>query len=125
MQSKKVFNFPNEFDSPNEKIKTEWGLQMAKAIIAHANRKEQNDGLNDIHAVWQSNQKYARGIHDIDEIRRRAIPTEVEWMSLNFNIGTPAPKLIRIMQESIYNHDYIPKIEIFDSHSHSRLEKKK
>lgn len=125
MPNDTVFSLPSEFDSPSEKIKTEWGLKYAQGIIALADFKERSDGLNDKHGAWMDSQKYARGEHDISELRRRAIPTETEWMALPFNIGTPAPKLIRILQENIYGHPYKPNVDIFDSHSHSRLEKKK
>ena len=124
-ESNQIGIFPSELDSPSKKKEDSWGLRYAKAIISTSKWLGTNYGLGDQKDEWVENDKYAQGKQDIDKIRRRAIPTEQEYMTLPFNVGTPAPKLIRILEENIYSHPYKPKVDIFDSSSHSRIERKK
>jgi hypothetical protein len=46
-------------------------------------------------------------------------------MVLPFNVSTPVPRYIRRIQETIYSHPYKPRVDVFDSHSHSRMERRK
>ena len=117
--------FPSEFDDPEEKKKEEWGLRYAKAIISTAEGHNDNFSLSLRRDTWRSNERIAQGFNDIEKLRKRALPTEREWVVLDHSIGTPVPKMIKILKESVYSHPYNPEVGIFDSHSHSRLERKK
>lgn len=125
MSENTIAGFPSEFDSPEEKKKKSWGLKWAKAAKAQADRKEQQYTNSNQKEVWVNNRKYSAGFYDVPKLQKRAIPTETEWMDLPFNVSTPAQLLIRNTKESIYSHPYKPEVELFDSHSHSRHERKK
>lgn len=124
-ENSQVGIFPSEFDDPEKKKEKDWGLRYAKAIISTANGYNVNLGLSQRRDVWRSNRRVAGGFNDIEKLRKRALPTEQEWVVLDYSISTPVPKLIKITEESIYSHPYKPSVDIFDSHSHSRLERKK
>ncbi len=115
--------FPNELDNPEEKLKPNWGLRYSEAIIAYAERTQQS--YTNRKDRWEENRRYAIGMQDIDKLKPLALPTDNEWATLPYDIATPVPKQLRITQETIYSHPYKPKVEVFDSHSHSRREKKK
>lgn len=115
--------FPNELDSPEEKAKESWGLRYAQAIVSAGDRLASS--YTDRKDKWEEARKYAQGLQDIDKLKRRAIPTENEWMTLPLNVSTPVPRYIRRIQETIYSHPYKPRVDIFDSHSHSRMERRK
>lgn len=119
----RVGYFPSELTPPEEKKKVSWGLKYAKAIVSASQILEQS--YTNRKDRWENNRKYSVGMNDVDELKRQAIPTENEWMTLEFNVATPVPKDIRVTQESIYSHPYKPKVEIFDSNSHSRMERRK
>lgn len=124
-ENSQVGIFPSEFDDPEKKKEKDWGLRYAKAIISTANGYNVNLGLSQRRDAWRSNRRVAGGFNDIEKLRKRALPTEQEWVVLDYSISTPVPKLIKITEESIYSHPYKPSVDIFDSHSHSRLERKK
>lgn len=117
--------FPSEFDDPEVKKTKDWGLRYAKAIISTADGYNESLGLSQRRSAWRSNRRVAAGFYDIEKLRKRALPTEQEWVVLDHSVSTPIPKLINITEESIYSHPYKPSVDIFDSHSHNRLERKK
>lgn len=115
--------FPSELDSPEEKASAEWGMRYAKAIESASERLEGSaDNRKD---RWEENRKYSEGLNDINKLKKRAVATEVEWATLSYDVATPAPKFIRTTQETIYSHPYKPRVDVPDSHSHSRMEQKK
>jgi hypothetical protein len=123
MSESNIGLFPSELDPPEVKLQESWGLRYSQAIVSSSERSDET--YTDRKDRWEENRRYGRGLQDIDKLKPKAIPTENEWATLPYDIGTPVPKQIRVIQETIYSHPYKPKVEVFDSHSHSRLERRK
>lgn len=123
-QKKISASFPSEFDNPKDKQKEQWGLKYAQAAWEQA--KSSGYGYFESNkATWIRNRKFAEGLHDIDAYKKRAIPGEKDWVTLNYTVGTPAPKIIRIIISRILDHPYRPKVTLGDSYVQTKLDKKK
>jgi hypothetical protein len=117
-------NFPSPFVSPEEKKDPAWGCRYAKAIWSSADSRSYSFKFNQNDRIIV-NRKFAEGLHSVEPYKSRALPSETEYITLQYNTNTPAPKLLRIMKENIYSHPYKPKAVLYDSFSHSKLEEKK
>jgi hypothetical protein len=116
--------FPSEFVDPKEKLKPEYGLRFARAAWTDA----QTSGFgffDDNRALWVRNRKFAEGLHDLAPYKKRAIPSDMDWITVDYSIGTPARKIIRIVESRILDHPYKPKVRMGDSFVQTKLDKKK
>jgi len=117
-------NFPSEFDNPKDKKKDQWGLKYAQAAWDSA-RSTGNSFFDNNRERWIRNEKFAEGTHDVDAYKKRAIPSETEWVELDYSVGTPAPKMIRIVDARILDHPYTPSVRMGDSFVQTKMDKKK
>lgn len=115
---------PDEFVSPEKKLDPKYGLSWAQ--YTWWNAKESGIGYNHRNREeWIRNRKFAMGLEDTENYIKRAIPTEQEWITIDYSVGTPLPKSVRILINNILNHPYNPEIRMADSFIKNKQDKAK
>lgn len=115
---------PSEFDSPADKIKESWGLRYARfawedAVSGGAGYFETNKDR------WINNRRFSEGLHDLNKYKKQALPSETEWITVNYSVGTPAPKILRIVKTRILDNPYRPTVNMGDSFVKGKLDDEK
>ena len=117
--------FPSDENSPSVKKTDNFGLAYAWAIWSSAQEGSFSYSFaNDYDKVIR-NRKFARGQHSVDEYKPRAIASEREFVTVDYSINTPLPKMLRVTKENVLGHAYKPKVKPYDSHVHTKYEQEK
>lgn len=118
--------FPSDENPTELKSKPEYGCAYAKAIWGAAQAGTQSFNFGNQYADIKRNRKFARGMHDVSEYKPRAIAGDgKEFVALDYSITTPLPKMMRILKENIYSHQYKPKVQPYRSHVKTKYDEMK
>lgn len=117
--------FPSPQTDPKIKKTEAYGVAWGRAIWTSAERSTFSTAFDSDYERIKENVKFARGEHSIEQFKARAIPSETEYITLNYSISTPLPKMLRITKQNIYNHPYKPQVKPYDSIVQTKYEEEK
>lgn len=117
--------FPSDENDPSIKKSLQYGLAWARAIWNSAQDSSFSYSFSNDYDKIIRNRKFARGEHSVEEYKPRAIYSQREFVSLDYSINTPLPKMIRITKDNIFNHGYKARVRPYDSHVHTKYEEAK
>lgn len=119
--------FPSD-ENPEEVKKTEaFGLAYAQAIWNSANESSFSYNFESDYGKIARNRKFARGQHSVEEFKPYAFPEQdkKEFVTVNYLVTTPLPKMLRVMEENIMGHPFKPRVKPYDSYVKNKYEEEK
>ena len=123
---KYIGSFPSDENPPELKVTETYGCAWARGIWQSAQAGSHSFNFNNNYATMKRNRKFARGMHDVAEYKPRAIAGDgKEFISIDYSITTPLPKMMRILKENIYSHQYKAKVVPYRSHVKTKYDEMK
>jgi hypothetical protein len=117
--------FPSDENPEEVKRTPSYGAAYANAIRNAARVGSFSYAFENDYSRIAQNRKYARGQHSVDEFKPLAFPDQTEWVTLQYLIHTPLPKMLRIMCENIMGHPFKPRVKPYDSYVKNKYEEEK
>ena len=117
--------FPSPQNDPKIKKTESYGVAWASSIWRSAEKSTYSVAFDNDYERIKENVKFARGEHSIDQFKSRAIPSETEYITIDYSVSTPLPKMLRITRQNIYNHPYKPQVKPYDSIVETKYEEEK